>query len=103
MYWLDEYVNRLFDSDELPDDAAFAAEFGIDEEQLAKVDSAQLFEAVMRKFRRDATRVVPKVTAALLEKSMRGDVPAIRLLLTFLKPETQRGKLDDPMETFREL
>ncbi|MDK9700055.1 MAG: hypothetical protein OEM52_07920 [bacterium] len=103
MTWLDEYVERLFDDEELPDLDEFAEEQGIAASELKNIDSGLLHDAVMRKFKREVATALPKLGGALLEKGLRGDIPAIRLLMSLAKPETAKGKVDDPMETYRDL
>lgn len=103
MQWLEDYVSILFDRDQTLDIEQFARERGLDPEELQVIDGAILHDAVMRRLRNEFVRALPQIGDALLEKGQRGDVPAIRLMLSITKPETGKGKNDDPMETFREL
>lgn len=104
MYWLEDYVERLFLTDEMIDEDEFAAEHGIDIEELENIDTALLIDALSRRFRKDIARALPRLGKALLDKGVRGDIPAIRMLFSMGgKMENGKGKNDDPMDTFREL
>ncbi len=102
MNWIDEFVDDLFDTKELTDVALFAEEHGLTVDEVNSVDEGLLYNSMMRRFKREATLAIPKLAEALLEKAYRGDIAAIRLVIALAKPETVKGKGDDPMESFRE-
>ena len=103
MIWIEEYVDVLFDDKEPVDLHEFAVNHDISDIEVEKIDSALLYEPVMRRIRRECLLVLPQLIEALKEKGLKGDPAVIRLILTICKPESTKEKIYDTMETYRNL